>query len=37
MIKDKLKVIWFNAEDKAVEWSKTNLFSGLAKLLHTFI
>ena len=37
MIKDKLKVIWFNSEDKAVEWSKTNLFSGLAKLLHTFI
>jgi hypothetical protein len=37
MIKDKLKVIWFNAEDKAVEWSETNLFSGLAKLLHTFI
>lgn len=37
MIKNKLKIIWFEAEDKAVEWSKTNLFSGLAKLLHTFI
>jgi len=37
MIKNKLKIIWFEAEDKAVEWSKTNLFNGLAKLLHTFI
>lgn len=37
MIKDKLKIIWFNAEDKTVEWSKTDLFVGLSKLLHTFI
>tara|TARA_B100000497_G_C7624820_1_gene375462 strand:+ start:59 stop:379 length:321 start_codon:yes stop_codon:yes gene_type:complete len=37
MIKDKLKIIWFNAEDKTVEWSKTDLFAGLSKLLHTFV
>jgi hypothetical protein len=37
MIKDRLKIIWFNAEDKTVEWSKTDLFIGLSKLLHTFI
>lgn len=37
MIKDKLTTIWFEAEDKALAWSKSNLFSTVSKLLLTFI
>jgi len=37
MIKDKLTTIWFEAEDKALALSKSNLFSTISKLLLTFI
>tara|TARA_Y100000592_G_scaffold97288_1_gene167709 strand:+ start:132 stop:437 length:306 start_codon:yes stop_codon:yes gene_type:complete len=35
MIKERLKVLWFKAEDKAVEYSKLPLFEVLSKLIYT--
>jgi hypothetical protein len=37
MMKNKIKVLWFEAEDKAVEYSKHGLFQTLSKLLHTAV
>ena len=37
MIRNKIKVLWFEAEDKAVEYSKHGLFQTLSKLLHTAV
>lgn len=36
-MKNKIKVLWFEAEDKAVEYSKHGLFQTLSKLLHTAV
>jgi len=36
-MKKKIKVLWFEAEDKAVEYSKHGLFKTLSKLLHTAV
>ena len=36
-MKSKIKVLWFEAEDKAVEYSKHGLFQTLSKLLHTAV
>ena len=35
MIKDQLKVLWFKAEDKAVEFSKLGIFETLSKIMFT--
>ena len=37
MMKNKIKVLWFEAEDKAVEYSKHGLFQTLSKLLYTAV
>ena len=36
-MKNKIKVLWFEAEDKAVEYSKHRLFQTLSKLLYTAV
>ena len=36
-MKSKIKVLWFEAEDKAVEYSKHGLFQTLSKLLYTAV
>tara|TARA_B100000925_G_C21951019_1_gene448967 strand:- start:493 stop:804 length:312 start_codon:yes stop_codon:yes gene_type:complete len=37
MIKEKIITIWFEAEDKAYEWTQTTLFKTLSKLLLTAV
>jgi len=37
MIKNQLKVLWFKAEDKAVEFSKSDIFGVISKLFYTSV
>jgi len=37
MISKNLKVLWFKAEDKAVEYSKLDIFKTISKLFYTAV